>query len=539
MVKSFRLGVTIATCLLLSTVPALAEDAASTKTSVYGALFQVGHLADSSASVSATEPQPQPQPNQTPMPQNEGNTESVLMYYPDSDGFIAVTTNNAGAQWWTSDKFGMNWTQAETNPLTSYGCTQAGRHSVELFNGNVYFGASCETGALLFKVTSLTTVELVHTLSVTGQNGMAQGFPTASVVNDTLVEFFNGGYSKSSDGTTWTDVTNAKNQPDSQSVPLEVSTEHDKIIDVAFTTGQVATLDITTDTYTIIGEDYLENLDPTTQQGSANLPAIEYYNGTIWVGNQDMENGASIFKNDATDSDGDGNLWPEVKQLDVDDMIVNKMELSNKINGTNYLVYFTSNAKKGTNIVGIDADGNFINVVNSGLGGENPENNTEVVSLVERKVTAAGQKLNIMLFGTQNKTDQTKIFALQLADDLAISPSDEAVVSTPSEVELSAHRLQATAVYTTEGEPFKMQVDATQVNKGDVFTLFVDGKKVQRKKATNGKALILTYTGAKNLETGDTFTVQVGRKLAYGTKKSGRVLSRNIVKGETLEVTVK
>lgn len=528
---------TTALAFVISITPALAEG--NINTSVYGALFQAGHLEDTSTILMAEDPQDPPPPPDEPDSQSEndtdvqGNSEAVLLYHPGTDGFVAITTNRAGAQWWTSNKFGLNWTQSTTNPVTERNCTQAGRHSVQLFNGEMYFGLTCESDALIFKLTGLETAELVHTLTVAPPEGMmAPGYPTSTVVNDTLVLFFNGGYSKSTDGKTWIDVTTAKNQPDNESIPLEAGTTHDGIVDVAFTTGQVATLDITTDTYTITGEHYLESGNTaSTQVGGASLPAIEHYNNTVWVGNQDMTNGASIFKYDTAASN-----WIEAKQLDQNDTIVNKMELSHKINDTNYLVYFTSNAKVGTNIVGIGPDDNFINLVDSGLGGKNPENNTEVVSLIERNIKVGNKTLDIMLFGTQNKTDQTKIFALQLGGDLAFSPTSQDVLSDQKTLQ-GVHSLRPTELFTTYGQPFRIEVDGAQISTGDIFTLFINGQKVQRRRAKNGNRLVLKYDAAQYLNSGDSFTVQIGRKLGYGPR-NGRVLSRNMVKGNVLQVIV-
>lgn len=514
--------------------------------SVFGALFEAGHLADTTAVEDVSVQTNSDEPSDI----LSGNTDSVLMFEPNSDGFVAITSNDAGAQWWTSDAYGLNWIQAEVNPLAEYDCIKVGRHSVEVFNEEVYFGAQCEHGATVFKLTGLNSAELVHTYGSnttepvaiqskqsqnTNQNEepvLATQYPTGAVVNEQVVMFFNGGFSKSSDGETWQDITDAKNQP-SIGVPLEASTEHDNIIDVAFTSGEVATFD--GDNYTIIGENYLEDL---SEDANANLPAIEFFDSNLYVGNQDSKNGASIFRYDSTDSDVDGITWEEILQLSEANGIVNKMEISEPIDAKQFLVYFTSNGKEGTNIAALNESNEQIPLIMNGLGGENPEHNQEVVSLTKRIIQDGDHAKQIMLFSTKNQIDQTKIFILQLGNDLAYTPSQNEIISSPDNE--STQALQTKGKYktvtTTRGLTFTIRIPADEVQIGDVYTLFVNGKAVQRVKAT-GATVELNYAKASTLKKGGSFRVEVGRKVSYGEAEDS-IMSRNIVKGSKLNVVI-
>lgn len=530
-----------------------AEDSAS----VYGALFEAGNL----------------------VAENDGsNNEAVVFYVPSVDGFIAATTNqgennagdgggappdddgnqgqqpkaeegqpgeesNTGSEWWTANKYGLDWKIADSNPLEEYGCTQVGRHGVAFLNDEVYIGAACEAGGLIFKVTGLEEAEVVFTRTA-ADGQIAAGYPTAAVLEGTMYFFFNGGFVKSDDGVSWEEVTDTEGEPDDQSaVPLEASSPKDGVLYVAFTNGDVMIFD--GDSYTKIGEDYLEQDTTQQQEGGYNLPAIEIFDGNIYVGNQDTGSGASIFERAIDDEDTSNDAWEEIIEAGVDNTIINKMEISEPIDGQRYLVYFTSNGQVGTQVTAIGPDNEEIPLIESGLGGDSAANNREVVSLTSRVVKEGEKELLVMVFGTQNTTDQTKIYVLNIGgEEMAVTPTEEEIISAPVEEEPVEETDETTAslrakadVYTAKGEIFKLKVDASQVTVGDIFTLYVNGKKVDQVKAKSTK-VILKYVAAKKLKNGKTFKVEVGRKLAYG-KGDSQALSVNIVKGATTVVGVK
>lgn len=472
--------------------------------SVYGALYQTANLVAADAT----------------------NKESVVTYLPGTDGFIAITHNDAGAEWWTSDSLGVTWTRSENNPLADYHCTQIGRHSTVITSDASYFGAGCTGGSFVFKITGLEQVEVVFELASTGP-----GYPTALLDGETIYMFHDGGFT-SCFSDVCTDTTTAINQP--ASVPLEGVVEPDGTMVLPFTDGTVQLFDGTT--YTQIGDNFLEAESVVCDPSRCNLPAVGILNDTIYVGNQDVDNGASIFQYDPTDSDGDGVLWETAVQLGSDDTIVNKMQKSQSIDGSSYLVSYTANGTTGTNIIALDKDGNTISLVDSGLGGENPTNNSEVVSIVNRKIQDAGQTKDIMLFATQNPTDNTKIFVLNLASDLAVNVSADNIVTTTAS--RFTQGVNQTKTIISKGTALKIKILKSQVHKGDVFSLWVNGEKVDTFKATSVKSLTLTYSGAKNLPSGTNLKVKVGVKRAYGSG-SNQVVSENVILGEKTTVKIK
>ena len=467
--------------------------------SVYGSLYEVGNL--QSASIPGD------------------NFESIIMYYPGEDGFVAVTTSQTGeSEWYTSDAYGTVWTLTETSPLDAYDCRQPGRHGIHVFEEEVYFSMACGDGGAIFKLTGQESAELVH------QYADGAGYPVVAEYDGKLYYFFDGGFSVW-DGASWTDTTTTANQP--AGVPLEIATEFEDLMWLAFTTGEVATFDGTS--YTIIGESYLEADGVELRPGNANLPSIESFNDTVYVGNQDFLDGATLFKYDRDDVDEDEDLWEEVLDLDSDNSIINKMVVSQSFDGNQYLIIFVTNATEGVNILAMDEDENVVELIDAGLGGTNPENNTEVVDVIRRTVTVDGESHRVMLFSSQNDNDETKIFVLTLGDDFAYTPTDEHFVS--------AKKKQKTDVHLSEGSVLKVKVPKKKVNTGDVFSLWVDGEKVFTKTAKNGNTITLRYKASQKLDSGDTFTIQVGRKMSYGTGKT-RVLARNTILGDELTVEV-
>lgn len=455
--------------------------------SVYGALYEVGNL------TSATVP--------------GSNFESVMMYYPAADGFIGITTSDGGnAEWWTSDTYGTTWSVSATNPLTDDNCTQPGRHGTHVYNEEVYFTAACAAGANIYKLTGIDSAELLHS------NAATVGYPTTADFNDTLYFFYNGGFT-SFDGTTWSDVTTAANQP--EGAPFEASIVSDGVIYLAFSTGEVASFDGTA--YTIMNEG--QNL-------GNGLAGVEVFNDTIYVGNSmaGSEEGASLYKYDATTA-----VWEEVTQFDSDNRIVNKMQLSPMFGSNQYLVVFVANGVEGVNIFAVDEDDNISELIDAGLGGTDPENNTEVVDVVRRDITVGSTTYRVMLFSTQNRNDETKVFILNLGDDFAFTPTDTHVSAK--------NKKQKADVHLSEGSVLKVRVPKKKVNKGDVFTLWVDGEKVTTKTAKGKGVVTLRYKAAKKLDSGDTFTLQAGRRMSYGVGNA-QLLARNTILGGELTVQV-
>lgn len=464
--------------------------------SLYGALYEVGNLTAATG--------------------NGSNTEAVLTYVASADGFIAITTNIDGeTEWWTSDEYATTWTRSTTNPLEDYDCTQPGRHGIHTYADSVYFGADCAAGATVFEITGLESVEVEHVL--TTDNELAVNYPTATPLNGNLYMFFNSGYSEF-DGTTWTDVIDAPKQP--TDAPLEASRQVGDQVYLSFTNGVVAAFDGSS--YSVIGDEYLEGI---TTNDSNNLPAVQYYNDMVYVGNQDFDNGATLFRYDLTDTTADISNWDQVFDLDANDTIINKMLLSASLTGDRYLVYFTSNHTQGVNMFAMDESETVTNLVDSGLGGTDPENNSEVISAIRRTIVDRGTPREVMLFSTQNTTDQTKIFVLALGKSFAFTPLHRFVPSTTTTDRLTA------------GHRYRVTVPASKVKAGDQYTLYVDGEAVNTVTARGRRAITLRYKGSSDLDAGATFAVSVGRKLSYGSGDN-QLLSNNEVMGGEVTVTV-
>jgi hypothetical protein len=468
-----------------------------TSASVYGALYEVGNLTAASG--------------------NGSNTEAVLTYVAGEDGFIAITTNHDGeTEWWSSNKYATSWTRSSVNPLDDYDCTQPGRHGIHTYQDGVYFGADCAAGAQVFKVTGLNSVQLEHTLVT--DNSIANNYPTAAEVGSNLYFFYQGGYTEF-DGINWQDVEDASNQPND--APLEASRQVDGVVYLSFN-GTVASFDGTS--YEIVGDEYLEGI---TENDNNNLPSIEYFNDQLYVGNQDFDNGATLFKRDPADSAADISNWDVVADLNSSNQIINKMLLSSTFGDDQYLVYFTSNHNDGVNVTAMDQDETMTDLLDAGLGGTDPENNSEVISAIRRSVIDRGTRKDVMLFSTQNTNDQTKIYILVIGKRFAFtpfsrfrSPSTEGLMDT-----------------TQAGKRYRVVVPATKVKAGDKYTLYVEGEAVDTVTAHSKRALTLRYKQAQQLSAGDTFTVQVGRKMSYG-KDDAQILSSNEVMGAEVTVTV-
>lgn len=487
---------------------------------IYGALYPVANLAAEQGK----------------------NTESVVGFV--DDGYFAYTTNDQGLELWTSsDNLALTWVKSDTNPLN--GCTQVGRHTRIEYKGETYLAANCDDEARIYQQTGVETVELKYTRNAGGGNSqpgqpvMANYYPTAAVIgtedNEKLAMFYNGGVTLY-DGTTFTDHTDLTDQP--SGVPLESSTiDNEGNIYLAFTSGEVMKFDGVK--YTRIGEEFLEGGKEPTKGGS-NLPAVAVFNNHVYVGNQDMENGASLFTYDLLAEDAE---WEEVVQLPAEDIIVNKMALSAKFGkDREYLTFFTSNGDVGTRVLAVDKDNDIIQLIDSGLGGGSDEQ--EVVSTVARTVKDGNKNKEVILFATQNQTNETSIYVLHTGENLAITPKNNLVVSRPDDkqpAELASLRgvlAKTKKAQTAKGESFKLNVSKKQVNAGDKVILYVNGKAVDTKVAKKNRPVTLSYKKSAQLAEGDTFRVSVGRQPVYGSKDD-RQVSSNIVKGSAMKVTVK
>ena len=252
---------------------------------------------------------------------------------------------------------------------------------------------------------------------------------------------------------------------------------------------------------------------------------MEVFNDTVYVGNSmaGSETGASLYKYDVASA-----TWVEVTQFDSDNRIVNKMQLSPTFGSNQFLIVFVANGVEGVNIFAVDQDDNIIELIDAGLGGTDPENNTEVVDVIRRDVTVGSTTYQVMLFSTQNRDDETKVFILTLGDDFAFTPTDTHV---------SAKNKKKADVHLSEGSVLKVRVPKKKVSKGDVFTLWVDGEKVATKTAKGKGVVTLRYKAAKKLDSGDTFQLQIGRRMSYGTGDA-QLLARNIILGDELTVQI-
>ncbi|MBI2415242.1 MAG: hypothetical protein HYV33_01100 [Candidatus Kerfeldbacteria bacterium] len=535
----------VVTTSLVSTVESgrAAEETVTANSTVFGALYEVAHL---EASVGA-------------------NTESVLGFIPDQAGFFAYTTNSDSAELWVAeDALGLEWAQADTNPLAEHTCGQIGRHTMLMYNNATYFAANCEDGNHVFQQTDLTSATIVHTNLTEDSNdqqptaaiqegeplppppdqqnpdqpdqgnNMNTSYPTAAVVgtedNQQLVMFFTGGVSLW-DGTTWSDRTDLPGQP--TGVPLEASQpDPNGLIYLAFTSGEVMSFDGAT--YVTIGEGYLEDISGEQTMGY-NLPAVAVFNNHVYVGNQDVDNGASVFAYDLAATEP---TWEEIVQLESSDEIINKMTLSHTF-GTDrqYLALFTSNGEFGTRTLALNTDNELMQLIDSGLGGGADER--EVVSVANRTITDNGKNKKVLLFGTQNSTDQSRIYVLHLDEQLPIEPTEETtILSAPKTNAVLSLFASKTKTVTAKGEVFRLKVSSKSISKGDQLILYINDKEVDRIKVKDVAAAVLKYKGARKLKVGDTFTVSLGRRAAYGTAAEQQLAS-NIVEGSTMKVKVK
>lgn len=474
-----------------------------------------------------------------------GTTAAVQADDGDTGGDTGGEAPDTGetSEWWIAqDAYALTWERSDKNPLEQYGCQQVGRHSVLKYNGEIYFGAQCSYGSEIFKIVALDGAELVHDNSLgaitqpeqsvaadDSQNtNAATQYPTAVVMHDAAYFFFNGGYTKF-DGTTWEDDANVPEGEDGQ-VPLQITDPN--------SAGNVylplfnRVFEFDGDTYTEIGTlpDDVGNL----------LAAVALFNGSVLVGNSG--NPAHIYQYNFTK---DNPAWQTVVELPDKDQIVNKMVVTNTFNETNYLVYFTKNKDYGAKMYALGEDG--VAQVLTKLSGDHPEYNEDIVSFVNQTVkTDDNPEAEVILFGTQNNQTEAELYGLQVGTDLAVIPTEDSIVSTPSDSTTETSAVAQAILnltgkntnLTAHGSVFKLKVAKSQVQAGDVFTLYVNGKVVDRIKAkSNDTAVILKYKKAKNMASGQSFTVQVGRKLSYG-KGSEKIIASNVVTGDTLKITV-
>ncbi len=472
------------------------------------------------------------------------NSESILLSAPDGDGFIAITTNNSGAEWWTSDPLGLEWTLSESNPLEEYNCRQPGRHSAVEFAGDAYFGAACDAGAYIFKVTGLETIEEI-TLVETVLEGAAFGdpppegdsppegdgpggdpgctqFPTATVLGDSLYMFCNNAFVEY-DGTTATYITDAVNQGDG--VPLEASTGIDGSVYLAGTGNNVTSFNGT-------GYEFIGTVDEASL-----LPAVGAFNGSVYVGDLDNENGAAIYKLNA-DSEFD-----LLFQLDVDDGIINKMQPTDD---GEHLVFYTANTN-GTNIFAINTDDELVTLVGGGLGGDDPGNNSEVVSILSATVTDGKENKKIMLFGTQNNTDETKIFILNVEEDLAIEmtksllagPAAKSLLpKKKNDDEKSVTAVKKKKASLRRGQKVKVQIKKKFITKGDKLQLLINGTAVKTVTVKKKKKVTITFRIGKAYKSKKNISVSVAVNRKYGSGEQLQ-LSTNSLAGKSIKLKLK
>lgn len=525
-----------------------ANDETATAETIFPALYEVAHLEAAEGS----------------------NEESVLGHISDVTGYFAYTTNDAGVELWVAeDNTALSWQRSDENPLAEYHCQRVGRHTLAFFNDSTYFAASCEAGNFIFRQTGLTTAEIVHTNEIPsleqpaptvddqldpppGDDGNqipgegneqqspgagAGGYPTAGIVgtgdNQQLVMFANDALSMSADGDTWVDyATSLQNAlPGMPSgVPLEASpADANGVIYLAYTSGEVVTFD--GEQFVSIGTDYLESITEPGNQ-DMNLPAVSVFNDIVYVGNQDSTNGASIFAYSITDENP---TWEELVQLDKADTIVNKMGLSQFFgDDRQYLVFYTSNGEFGTRVMSLNSDGELQQLLPDGLGGG--ANEREVVSVANKTVTDNGIKKKVLLFGTQNQVDQSRIYVMQLDENIPVEPSSETtIISEPTS--LVAMLFGKTKKTSAFGKPFQLQLDSSSITKGDRLTLYINGNVVQQLKVKDVSNTVLTYKGAKKLKAGTIFRVAVGRRPAYGSGAE-QLLSNNTVTSSAMKVKI-
>ncbi len=505
--KSLILKTSLSAILWLAATAVGAAEATAASTIWGGALYQVGHLEAGNGGL---------------------NTEAVVTYPSGVDGFVALTSNDVGIEVWNSDALGQNWELVESDAMAD--CQQVGRHSTISFQAEQYFAATCQDEARIYRVDGLNDFVLLYARTdneLAADDAAVIGYAAATVLGNFFYLFYDGAYTRC-DTTDCEEFSDAVGQP--EGVPLEATAADSDKVYLAFSTGEVVEFDGTA--YATIGERYLEDVD------GGSLPAIGVADGQIYVGNADRDNGASIFQYDPADTNADNNLWTELIQLDSANHTVNKMQTIS-LNGKEVLPFYTSNDETGTNILMIDEAGDLVPLVENGLGGDDAANNSEVVSIAVRTVTDRGEHKKIQLFASQNATDQTKIFVLDLGTDVPVQLEADNIVSpTEPATALSAVRLAAsTTIKLAPGHALKIRVGKNKLQSGDVVRLYVNGQKVDQATAGTGY-VTLTYKKSKSAKVGTTYTVKIGIKRSYGAGDD-RMVSSNAVFGNTIKVRIK
>jgi hypothetical protein len=425
--------------------------------------------------------------------------------------------------------------------LEDYSCTQVGRHSIALFRDEVYFGYNCSGGALVLRLeegdgSGASDATVVFDSAEAFDTGLISeeigGFPTAAVLDGNLYMFANGVVLRSEDGETWESVTIADLPA---SVPLEATRQVEdddgnSVIYLPFVTGQVYEFD--GETITLIGEDYLGETSNVS-----NLPSIGYLAGAVYVGNANMTDGAKLKQ-----WDGEGaTTWTDVVDYATEDsnnVIINKMLNSQKFSSDRYLVFFTANGSTGVEVASVDADGNYLQLIDDGLGGTDSSNNSEVLTAIRQDTAGTPSSQPVILFSTKpvdTAISETKIYILQMSTKFAANP---ALNYFNEDVEFARAALSGRALLKkdrvgelTEGEELIIHLPRKAVKRGYRYYLYVDGEEVYMGTATRGK-LTLTYEDAAELEEGDTFSIRIGTEPAYGPA-GDKLYSTKTVKGRT------
>lgn len=491
----------------------------------YGALYEAGELVSGEDTSDGT----------------SGNTESSLIRHPNEDTWIAMTTNNNETQWFRSDEYALNWTQID-NPLDFYDCMQPGRHSLHIFQQDVYFAYHCAGTNLIARLeegdgTGQSAATVVFDSSVafsTGQTSvMFDSFPTSAVLDGVIYFFSTTGILMSEDGATFTQLT-IPGYPHPTSVPLEASAQTEdadgnSVMYLPFVNGEVYEFDGTA--MTLLGENYLDEI------GATNLPSIGLFQDELYVGN-DNTDGAKLKK-----WDGEGaTTWTEVYDFatqDPNNRIINKMLKSQKFEDDKYLVFFTSNNETGVEVGSIDADGNFLQLIDDGLGGTNPENNSEVISAVRSRTAGSGSN-PVMLFSTKASdpsVSESKVYILQLSDTFDLFPRLRFFDLGEENLSSPAHTILAAEKKLHQGNTLKVTLPKNKVKAGYEYALYINGEGVDSATGKAKGSLTLEYEGAADLETGTELSVRIGTTPAYGPK-GDKLISTKEIKGPVRVIKV-
>lgn len=521
---------------------------------LYGSLYEVAELESAPGEV-------------TPGDNRSGNYESVVMAVKDYSGsttlkrFLAVTHNDVGGvDLFYSDEYALNWEEIdlvikENNEeiQDEVRCTNVGRHSLQLFNEDVYFSFHCTPYPLIIRVQDGTTdtggepwFEVVYNDDTTSGGLGVGAAPTAANIGQYLYFFMNQDVIRSSDGENWEEVTPV-NYPTGS--PLEASrslidVEGEKYIILPFGNGEVYKFygtDASLPSMTLIGSGFLND------SHAKNLPSTGVFQGEAYVGSQNSDDGARLSK-----WDGEGTTtWTDVvdySSVDPNNTIINKMVNTQNFNNDRYLIFFTANQTDGTEVSAVDKTGSLVQLVDNGLGGTDSDNNNEVVSAIKQTTMGTTDDQPIVIFATQaldTTVSETKIFLLQLSTMYATNPAldyfnedvDFGSSATITGFGVAAKTKNKNRVaLLSEGEVLTVTVPKKKVRDG--YRYFLQVKQLEEDTSTTSSSwttvdsatgeknspVQLEYTGAQNKSAGDKFHIRILTQTAYGPE-GDRVLA--------------